>query len=117
MEKSCSTLPRAIVFTDSTHNIQWLRQNIQLYDWLQSSHCLYIRSSNPQHDEGWEEKKAGDECRVDSFWQHRFGTIQTMWAGTKDHSLSNWEASESIWSHFDQFQDPGTMCSTPQNDI
>jgi len=93
---------RAIVFTDSTHNIQWLKKDVQLYNWFQSCACLYIRSSNAQRDEEWEKHKAGDECMVDPYWQHRFGTIKTIWAGSKDHSISNWSAKECIWAHFDE---------------
>ena len=113
MEKSMNTptsfvLPQAIVFTDSTHHIQWVKQNIQLYDWLQSSHCLYIRSFHSQngYDEEGEQQAqvVGNTCPVDSYWKHRFGNIQTVWAGTKDHSLSNWYARDVIWSHFDHYR-------------
>jgi hypothetical protein len=52
-------------------------------------------------DDGWENAKPGDECAKDRFWSHRFGQIKTVWAGTTDHSLTNWAARASIWEHFD----------------
>ena len=42
------------------------------------------------------------EADTDRFWQHRFGRIRTLWAGTADHALSNWAGHESIWDHFDE---------------
>ncbi len=88
-------------------------KNIQFYHWLQSSSCLYIRSSNHHHqqqqqpcyEEEWKDSvnKVGETCEVDSFWKHRFGNITTIWAGTNDHSLSNWYAKDFIWLHFDQY--------------
>jgi len=39
---------------------------------------------------------------ADSFWEHRFGKIRTLWAGTADHALSNWAGHDHIWLHFDR---------------
>mmetsp|Transcript_11070 Transcript_11070/g.24387 ORF Transcript_11070/g.24387 Transcript_11070/m.24387 type:complete len:119 (-) Transcript_11070:188-544(-) len=47
-------------------------------------------------------KSAGVKADTDTFWEHRFGKIKTLWAGTADHALSNWAAHEPIWRHFGQ---------------
>jgi len=39
---------------------------------------------------------------TDQFWEHRFGKIKTLWAGTPDHSLSNYAGRNAIWGHFDE---------------
>jgi len=92
---------RSITFTDSTHSVQWLKEHPHISSLIQSSKALYIRSANPMRDDGWENAKPGDECAKDRFWSHRFGQIKTVWAGTTDHSLTNWAARASIWEHFD----------------
>jgi len=47
-------------------------------------------------------KSAGKPAETDHFWEHRFGKIKTLWAGTAEHSLSNWAGHEQIWDHFDE---------------
>lgn len=102
LEKSQHYLPhiRAIAFTDATHNIQWARQrgNHHLVDLLESPACIYFRCATDitKHH-------AGEEAPTDNFWRHRFGNIRTCWAGTKEHSLTNWFAHAHIWEHFDKF--------------
>ena len=104
---ACLNQIYSIAFTDSTHNIQWVKQNNNLSTFLQSKCCVYYKSSNPRYDDDWQKHKAGDEVypsattNVDPFWEHRFGKIKTFWAGTKEHSLSNWVARNCIWNHFD----------------
>ena len=44
---------------------------------------------------------AGKDADTDQYWNHRFGSVRTVWAGTADHSLTNWAAQDSIWQHFD----------------
>lgn len=92
---------QAIAFTDSTHNIQWTRkeQYKALNSLLESSSAVYFRSSK-----GDTADVAGTEItRCDAEWKHRFGNIRTYWAGTTEHSLSDWSAREFIWRHFDEF--------------
>lgn len=104
LEKEEHYLPhiRAVAFTDSTHNIQWARDHHALYNLLQSSICAYFRCAK-QDDDQWYLHAAGEKVPPDPFWQRRFGTIQTYWAGTNEHSLTNWCAHSHIWKHFDHF--------------
>ena len=101
-------LPRicGIVFTDSTHNIQWCSGVQRVWDLLESRKCLYIRSNEVRSSSSWrdgdETRRAGEEVNVDAFWEHRFGTTRTVWAGTPDHSLMNMKSAGIIWSHFDE---------------
>ena len=44
---------------------------------------------------------AGKDADTDQYWNHRFGSVRTVWAGTADHSLTNWAAHDTIWAHFD----------------
>ena len=95
---------RGVVFTDSTHNIQWCRTQNQpdLHTFLESPKCMYFRSSNPARDFDWRKHTAGEACNsFDEYWERRFGKIQTYWAGTTEHSLSDWHARHFIWRHFD----------------
>uniref|UniRef100_A0A7S1GQF2 Uncharacterized protein n=1 Tax=Cyclophora tenuis TaxID=216820 RepID=A0A7S1GQF2_CYCTE len=94
----------AMVLTDSTHNIQWLRNSTatptcaRLKTFLESDRCKYFRS-HPDND-----TEAGQPCTPNDtpiHWQHRFGQIATYWAGTTEHSLSDWHARHCIWNHFD----------------
>jgi hypothetical protein len=94
---------RAIAFTDSSHSIQWVKHKSDVQSFLQDPTTLYIRSANENRDYGWDEHLPGEVCETDEFWKHRFGNVQTLWAGTSDHSLSNWTALEQIWKHFDYF--------------
>jgi len=95
---------RCITFTDSTHSIQWLKSHPHISSLIQSSNALYVRSANPMRDDDWENAMPGDECPRDHFWSHRFGDIKTVWAGTTEHSLSNWTAHKPIWDHFDKIR-------------
>lgn len=107
---------RALVFTDSTHDLQWLslRHNKGMVEFLQSSACLYIRNNRehvgdifgPAH----RLRAAGEkfDCRDGKHgsdrsqrWMKRFGTISTVYAGTVDHSLMCWTARFVIWDFFD----------------
>eukprot|EP00985_Skeletonema_marinoi_P008282 scaffold3712_cov145-Skeletonema_marinoi.AAC.4 len=103
-KNQCTLLPRirSITFTDSTHSVQWLKKHPNISSLIQSSRALYVRSANPMRDDGWENAQPGDECDKDHFWSHRFGKIKTVWAGTTDHSLTNWAARAPIWEHFDK---------------
>lgn len=101
---------RAIAFTDSTHSIQWAKAESTkcLYDMLQSDQCVYFRCA--REGDGiagdgnkWYLHPAGEQVLTDSFWRHRFGTIPTMWAGTNEHSMTNWYSHAKIWEHFDNF--------------
>jgi hypothetical protein len=101
---------RAIAFTDSTHSIQWAKANDKkyLYDKLQDGQCVYFRCARARDGlagdgNKWYLHPAGEFVNTDSFWRHRFGTIRTMWAGTNEHSLTNWFAHQKIWEHFDTF--------------
>lgn len=106
MEKSVHYLPhiRAIAFTDSTHNIEWVRQreNHDLVKLLESPACVYFRCANENKGSNWQQQQAGEEAPRDQFWIHRFGNIRTYWAGTKEHALTNWYAHTHIWEHFDR---------------
>ena len=96
----------AIVFTDSTHNIQWAKRHESLQRLLESPACVYLRSSNVRNDNDWGLKRAGDVVDVDHHWRRRFGNIETLWAGTAEHSLMNWTSHHQIWQHFDKFRIP-----------
>jgi hypothetical protein len=90
---------RAMVFTDSTHNIQWAKnqEHQDLFMLLESSRSVYFRSAKGETSE-----VAGTEIHdSDHRWCHRFGRIRTLHAGTTEHSLSDWNARECIWEHFD----------------
>jgi len=90
---------RAVAFTDSNHSVQWLDKHVEVSSFVQSPSCLYVRTAN-EYD--WEKRVPGELCKPDQFWKHRFGNIHTIWAGTNDHSLSNWTAHSFIWEHFDK---------------
>ncbi|KAL7539835.1 hypothetical protein ACHAXR_009652 [Thalassiosira sp. AJA248-18] len=106
---------RCITFTDSTHSVQWLKSHPHISSLIQSSKALYVRSANPMRDDDWERASPGDECPKDHFWSHRFGEIKTVWAGTTEHSLSNWTAQKPIWDHFDSVR--GQTGETPGGSI
>jgi len=106
----------AVAFTDSTHNIQWTKDNHQLQSLLQSKNCLYFKSSNPHRDDDWDKTVAGESVRVDDFWRHRFGGIRTLWAGTHEHSLTNYFARHHIWDHFDVVT-PFSYVAPPVEDV
>ncbi|GKY96061.1 hypothetical protein MPSEU_000566300 [Mayamaea pseudoterrestris] len=108
LEKQTHYLPRiqAIAFTDSTHNIQWCKRKrlTELTNLLESKKCVYFRSSKAREQDDnslWYLHRSGEPIQTDEFWQHRFGTVNTYWAGTNEHSLTNWYAHVKIWHHFD----------------
>jgi hypothetical protein len=95
---------RAICFTDSTHNIQWTKQDNDLYTFLQSDRCLYVRHTGTHHTETFaksEDRRLGDEIPHEDHWKRRFGNIRTVWAGTTEHSLICWTARHIIWDFFE----------------
>ena len=92
---------QSIAFTDSTHNIQWTKNNLDLYHLLQSNKALYFKTSSEAFDFKTT-KVVGSEADTDKFWEHRFGSIKTVWAGTDEHSLSNFTAHLHIWHHFEK---------------
>ena len=108
---------RAIAFTDSTHNIQWTRNNEALQSLLGSKKCVYFRSASKNHDDLWHTRKAGETVETDSFWQHRFGSIKTLWAGTEEHSLMNWFAHTHIWEHFDEHLETENVPTDSKSDL
>mmetsp|Transcript_12055 Transcript_12055/g.28861 ORF Transcript_12055/g.28861 Transcript_12055/m.28861 type:complete len:440 (+) Transcript_12055:214-1533(+) len=100
-----------VVFTDSTHNLQWYKNKNnnddddddreRLWDYLQSSKCLYIRNNSAPRTFGTHHgKQAGEKHEGDHWWHHRFGKIPTVWAGTPEHSLMCWTARHVIWKFF-----------------
>ena len=100
---------RALVFTDSTHDLQWLslQSNATMVAFLQSPTCLYIRNNRehagdtfgPNH----KHQTAGDpyDNSRDEHWKKRFGDIRTVYAGTADHSLMCYQARSVIWEFLD----------------
>jgi hypothetical protein len=123
---------QSIAFTDSNHSIQWLLprpkknnnaeklhhehehdkgndHNAHIFNFYQSPSTIYLKSTNEYRDAGWQTHVAGEVAvdakstsQNDIHWQHRFGTTTTLWAGTKDHSLTNWTSHQVIWNHFDK---------------
>jgi len=64
---------RAVAFTDSTHNIQWAKTKDKpaLHDFLESSRCVYFRSSQvrEQHETSeCHQYRAGEPAKTDAFW-------------------------------------------------
>jgi len=95
---------RALVFTDSTHNIQWVQKDTALVQFLQSSNCLYIRNTSENPSDTFanhKDKKPGEQHEGNIWWHRRFGDICTVWAGTTEHSLMCWVAREVAWDFFD----------------
>ncbi|KAG7351272.1 hypothetical protein IV203_010632 [Nitzschia inconspicua] len=100
----------AICFTDSTHNIQWVKKEdpntqniIPLFRFLQSDRCLYIRNTATHPLDTFansNDRNLGDTIPNDIHWQRRFGTIPTVWAGTTEHSLICWTSRHVIWDFF-----------------
>ena len=110
---------RAIAFTDSTHNIQWSMKQDKpgVTELLESDKCVYFRSSKAREQDDttlWYLHRSGEPIQTDHFWQHRFGKIRTFWAGTNEHSLTNWYAHTKIWQHFDDFL--GTSSGPHENE-
>ncbi len=96
---------QGLVFTDSTHNIQWTKDDKHVKEFLQSQRVLYIRncSENPSDTfANHKNKKAGEHHEGNHWWFRRFGCIQTVWAGTTDHAAMCWVARKVIWDFFDE---------------
>lgn len=91
----------AIAFTDSNHNINWVKDNPLLTSLLVGPRSLYIKS-HKHHESG---KSVGEPAKECKWWQHRFGTVKTLWAGTAEHALTNYTARFHIWQHFDSFME------------
>lgn len=89
----------AIAFTDSNHNINWVKDNPLLTSLLVGPRSLYIKS-HKHHESG---KSVGELAKECKWWQHRFGKVKTLWAGTAEHALTNYTARFHIWQHFDSF--------------
>lgn len=95
---------QALAFTDSTHNVQWTKNDDRLYKFLQSQHCLYVRNNSEKSTDTFsshKHKESGEVCNGDRFWKQRFGDIPTVWAGTTDHSLMCFAARNVIMDFFD----------------
>jgi hypothetical protein len=94
-----------VAFTDSTHNIQWAKDDKPVAEFLESQRTLYIRncSENPSDTfADHKNKKAGEAHEGNRFWYRRFGNIPTVWAGTTDHSAMCWVARKVVWDFFDK---------------
>eukprot|EP00980_Cylindrotheca_fusiformis_P004849 scaffold1034_cov127-Cylindrotheca_fusiformis.AAC.30 len=90
---------KAVAFTDSNHNINWIKNNPPVSELVQGPSSLYIKSHKVHEDS----KVLGELHHDCEFWKHRFGSIKTIWAGTKEHSLTNYTGMPFIWDHFDTF--------------
>jgi hypothetical protein len=110
---------RALAFTDSTHTIQLPREkgNDGLVNLLESDASIYFRCASAHMSENWSLHNAGHDAPRDEFWRKRFGNIRTCWAGTKEHSLTNWFALSFIWEHFDKFLKPESQQLDNNQDI
>lgn len=96
-----------LAFTDSTHNVQWARDDPPVERFLQSQRVLYIRncSENPSDTfSKHKHKKTGELHEGDKWWQRRFGNIRTVWAGTTSHSAMCWVARHVIWDFFNEIK-------------
>lgn len=119
LREDASSLPsiKAIAFTDSSHNVQWCKNQPTLKEFLQKENCVYVRSNDVRSSQSCVHVSSrgkdihcgsnsslacGEEARTDQFWEHRFGKIRTLWAGHPEHSLSNYAGRDIIWDHFDE---------------
>lgn len=94
----------AVAFTDSTHNVQWTKNNPALQQLLTDARrSIYLKSAHGLHDDARFAlaEAAGRLVEPTEHWRHRFGTVPTMWAGTAIHELVNWTGRHCIWNHFD----------------
>jgi len=108
LEKGECYIPRisAIAFTDSTHNIQWTKQDSHefLRNLLQSDRCIYFKRSDNRAGHVLKPVSTiGEKVGTNEFWEHRFGKIKTLCAGTSEHSLTNWFTRFHIFDHFDRY--------------
>jgi hypothetical protein len=121
LDKSKHYVPhiRAIAFTDSTHNIQWARQDKDLHQLLESEKSVYFKVSKEDSESSLLTPldSLGRELDTDDKWQDRFGRISTRCAGTAEHSLTNWFARNQIWDHFDlQLQKQSSQQPIPKEE-
>ena len=91
---------KAVVFTDSNHNINWITKYPCLVHYFTGPQTIYFKS-HKIHDEPKLLGESHDECQS---WKHRFGSITTLWAGTNEHALTNFATRFRIWDHFDSFR-------------
>jgi hypothetical protein len=100
---------RALVFTDSTHNLPWARETPKVFRFLQSQDCLYIRNTKVHVSEIFgddKDRKLGQDVEGDIWWRRRSGEIRTVWAGTTEDSLICWMARDIIWEFMDDRHSP-----------
>jgi hypothetical protein len=100
----------ALVFTDSTHNLPWAREDPAVFHFLQSKCCLYIRNTKVHASDTFgnnKDRKLGEEFERDIWWRRRFGELRTVWAGTTEHSLICWVARNIVWGFLDDQHSPG----------
>lgn len=90
---------KSVVFTDSTHTIKWSKDNAWLCYILEAS--VYFSSLN-RHFKFERVTPPGTKIEVDDTWKLRFGDMETVSAGTLDHSLTNYYARSKIWEHFEK---------------
>lgn len=117
-EKLLSSI-NGLVFTDSTHNLQWAKDDKRVSEFLESQRALYIRncSENPSDTfANHKNKKAGEAHEGNSFWYRRFGKIPTVWAGTTDHAAMCWVARKVVWDFFDKRNEQSPDKWTNDND-
>jgi hypothetical protein len=103
---------QGLVFTDSTHTIQWAKEDNKVKEFLQSPKVLYIRncSENPSDTfANHKDKKAGEYHEGNQFWLRRFGSVRTVWAGTTDHAAMCWVARKVVWDFFDERNQQGNQ--------
>ena len=95
---------QAMALTDSTHNLQWCKNQPKWKDFWESERCIYLKSAQLMRDADgsrWYLHAAGTPIQTDSFWKHRFGNILTCNAGTNVHAMTNWFGHQPIWKHLD----------------
>jgi hypothetical protein len=90
---------KAVAFTDSNHNINWVKKFPALTSFIEGPRCLYIKSHKVHEDA----KALGQVHHNCQYWRRRFGSVRTLWAGTNEHALTNHTARFHIWDHFDSF--------------
>lgn len=96
---------QGLVFTDSTHSIQWTKDDQPAKDFLESPKVLYIRNCSEHPSDTFanhKNKKAGEHHEGNQWWIRRFGNIRTVWAGTTDHAAMCWAARKVVWDFFDE---------------
>jgi len=64
---------KAIAFTDSNHNVNWVKDNAALIKLLQGPASIYVKSHRVHEDA----KALGELHHQCDFWKRRFGSIKT----------------------------------------